>query len=63
MNAIQFNKWLREMRETGFAKSDTECAKMLGISRRTMLRYKQEGAGLTVSLACKNLICKLGRYV
>ena len=49
------------MRRKG-VKTDTECAKMLGISRRTMLRYKQEGAGLTVSLACKNLIHKLGPY-
>ena len=61
MTPKQFNKWLAEMRRKG-VKTDTECAKMLGISRRTMLRYKQEGAGLTVSLACKNLIHKLGPY-
>ena len=61
MTPKQFNKWLAEMRRKG-VKTDTECAKKLGISRRTMLRYKQEGAGLTVSLACKNLIHKLGPY-
>lgn len=58
----QFNQWLQQMRADGFAQTDEQCAKLLGISRRTMLRYKQEGAGLTVSLACKNLIHKLGPY-
>ena len=61
MTPKQFNKWLSEMRRIG-VKTDTECAKILGISRRTMLRYKQEGAGLTVSLACNSLIQKLGPY-
>lgn len=62
MTAEQFNKWLEEMREKGVALSDTQCAKMIGVSRRTMLRYKHEGAGLTVALACKNVLNLVGPY-
>lgn len=62
MSAKQFNNWLEEVRSAGFAGNDADCAKLIGISRRTMLRYKQDGAGLTVSLACKNILHKLGPY-
>ena len=62
MTPEQFNQWLQEMRNDGFAQTDEQCAKLLGITRRTLARYKLKGAGLTVSLACKNLIHKLGPY-
>lgn len=62
MTASQFNQWLEDMRKRNIALTDTQCAQMIGISRRTMLRYKEEGAGLTVALACKNVLFSLGSY-
>lgn len=62
MSPDAFKRWLEHMRKEGFAKTDEECAKSIGISRRTMIRYKAQGADFTISLACKNAIHKLGPY-
>lgn len=63
MTPEQFNKWLEEMKTSGFADNDEQCAKLIGVSRRTMVRYKAKGATFTVALACNNITKKLGPYV
>lgn len=62
MTPDAFKRWLAQMRKEGFANTDEECAKSIGISRRTLVRYKEQGAHFTISLACKNAIHKLGPY-
>ena len=61
MTAELFNKWANEMRHKGI-KTDMQCARLLGVSRRTFIRYKENGAGLTVALACQCLVQNLGPY-
>lgn len=62
MTADQFNKWVEEMTKKHPYWTDTFGAKLLGVSRRSMLRYKKEGAGRTVALACQCLIKGLKPY-
>ena len=63
MTDEQFNRWLKEMKKKQPGLTDTKCAKMLGVSRRTFIRYKETGAGLTVALACNNLLRNLGPFI
>ena len=62
MTKEQFNRWRDDMREKHPGLTDTKCAKMLGVSRRTFIRYKEIGAGLTTALACNSLLQNLGPY-
>lgn len=63
MTPEQFNNWVKDMREIRIVCTDTECAKLLGVSRRTFIRYKERGAGRTVALACNSLLRNIGPYV
>ena len=63
MTDEQFNRWLKEMKAKQPGLTDTRCAQMLGVSRRTFIRYKENGAGLTTALACNSLLKNLGPYV
>lgn len=62
MTPEQFQQWLKEMREAGNITADRQAGPLLGVTDRTILRYKKEGTDLTVSLACKNLLHRLGPY-
>ena len=62
MTSEQFNRWINEMRENGIILTDTECAELLGVSRRTFIRYKEKGAGKTIALACNSLLRNIGPY-
>lgn len=61
MTPEQFDKWVSEMRKLG-VHTDKRCASLLGISRRTFIRYKEKGCGLTVALACHALTHNIGPY-
>lgn len=43
-------------------KSDTYLAQCLGVSRRTFVRYKNEGAPFPIALACNCLLNKIPPY-
>ena len=62
MTAAQFTKWLAEMKSAGLARSDAECARMLGKSDDTIVSYKRKGADRTVALACRALLHRLEPY-
>jgi len=57
-----FKKWLAEMKAAGLAKSDAECARMLGIHVNTLLSYKDNGASQAIALACRALLHRMTPY-
>ena len=57
-----FVAWLAEMKSAGLARSDAECARLLGKSDDTVVSYKKKGADRTVALACRALLHRLEPY-
>lgn len=62
MNAIAFIQWLQEMKSAGLARSDAECARLLGISANAVLDMKKRGTDLRTALACRALLLRLEPY-
>lgn len=62
MTGLQFIEWLAEMKAAGLARSDAECARMLGKSDDTVVSYKKRGTDRTVALACRALLHRLEAY-
>lgn len=55
MTPTQFNQWLAEMKSAGLARSDADCAKLLGKTDDTIVNYKRKGTDRTIALACAAL--------
>ena len=62
MTPVQFTAWLAEMKSAGLARSDAECAKLLGISANSVVTMKKQGADLRTALACRALLHRLEPY-
>lgn len=62
MTPEQFVAWLAEMKSAGLARSDAECARLLGKSDDTVVTYKKRGTDRTVALACRALLHRLEPY-
>lgn len=62
MNADAFNEWLAEMKSAGLARSDAECARLLGISANSVVDMKRRGTDLRTALACRALLHRLEPY-
>lgn len=62
MTADDFTRWLSAMKEAGLARSDAECAKMLGISANSVVSIKRNGADTRTALACRALLHRLEPY-
>ena len=62
MTADQFIKWLVAMRMKGIAKSDAECARLLGISANGLVGIKKNGTDQRTALACRALLEGLEPY-
>jgi DNA-binding CsgD family transcriptional regulator len=62
MTAAQFTKWLAEMKSAGLARSDAECARMLGVSANSVVAMKKNGADLRTALACRALLHRMIPY-
>jgi hypothetical protein len=62
MTPAQFTNWLAEMKSAGLARSDAECARLLGKSDDTVVSYKKKGTDRTVALACRALLHRLEPY-
>lgn len=56
MNALQFIMWLADMKSAGLARSDAQCAKLLGISSNSVVDMKKRGADLRTALACNAIL-------
>lgn len=62
MTPTAFTNWLADMKSAGLARSDAECARMLGRSADQIVRYKQNGADRVVALACRALLHRMEPY-
>lgn len=62
MTPEAFHQWLAEMKNARLAKSDAECARLLGKSDDTVVSYKRKGTDRTVALACRALLHRLEPY-
>lgn len=56
MTPQMFNHWIRLMKYRGLARTDTDCASLLGIGLSTLARWKESGADKRTALACAALI-------
>ena len=62
MTGESFIKWLAEMKSAGLARSDAECARLLGISANSVVTMKKQGADTRTALACRALLHRLQPY-
>lgn len=59
MTAAAFNAWLADMKSAGLARSDAECARLLGISTNSVVAMKKRGTDTRTALACRALMHRL----
>lgn len=60
MTAERFCEWLAAMKVAGLARSDAECARMLGVTPTWLGKIKQRGTNdRKTALACQALINRL----
>ena len=62
MTASTFISWLAEMKSAGLARSDAECARLLGVSANSVVSLKKNGADRRTALACRALLHRLEPY-
>lgn len=62
MTSDQFNRWLADMKSAGLARSDAECARLLGVSANSVVAMKKQGADLRTALACRALLHRMEPY-
>lgn len=62
MTGATFTAWLAEMKSAGLARSDAECARLLGISANGLLKMKKQGTDRRTALACRALLHRLEPY-
>lgn len=55
MTPAAFCVWLSEMKEARLARSDAECARLLGLSPNWVVKMKKQGADRRTALACTAL--------
>lgn len=62
MTPEAFTRWLADMKSAGLARSDADCARLLGTLPKHINRYKDRGGDSRLSLACAALLKGLTRY-
>jgi len=62
MTAASFISWLADMKSAGLARSDKQCADLLGISANAVVAMKRNGADRRTALACRALLHRLEPY-
>ncbi len=61
MTPEAFHCWLAEMKSAGLARSDAECARLIGY--RDVIRQKASGGDYRLALACRAALHGLEPYV
>lgn len=60
MTAEALKRWLAAMKAAGLARTDADCARLLGIGPRQLWKWKMQGvtgsSGRRTSLACAALL-------
>lgn len=62
MTSLSFIAWLADMKTAGLARSDAECARLLGISANSVVAMKKTGADRRTALACRALLHRMEPY-
>jgi len=62
MTGTEFTAWLAEMKSAGLARSDAECARLLGVSKISVMTWKRNGTDKRTALACRALLHRLEPY-
>lgn len=62
MTPEAFAQWLASMKEAGLARTDADCARLLGKTDDTLVNYKKRGCDRTVALACRALLHRMEPY-
>lgn len=62
MTPEAFARWLADMKSAGLARSDSACARLLGISANSVVAMKRKGADTRTALACRALLHRLEPY-
>lgn len=62
MSPLAFIGWLAAMKDAGLARSDADCAKLLGVSANSVVTMKVKGADTRTALACRALLHRLEPY-
>jgi len=63
MTPEQFQQWLAEMKAANLARSDAECARLLGIGPNTLCNMKLRlGCDKRTALACRALLHRMSPY-
>ena len=62
MTAASFIAWLADMKSAGLARSDAECARLLGLSANSVVTIKRNGTDHRTALACRALLHRLEPY-
>lgn len=62
MTADAFVRWLADMKSAGLARSDAECARLLGVSANAVVKIKRNGTDHRTALACRALLHRLEPY-
>lgn len=57
-----FSQWLSDMKSAGLARSDAECARLLGMHVNSIVNMKAIGADRRTALACRALLHRLEPY-
>jgi len=57
-----FKRWLAEMKKAGLAKSDADCARLLGVSANAVVAMKKTGTDRRTDLACRAILHRMGPY-
>lgn len=56
MTPDAFKRWLADMKSAGLAKSDADCARLLGYEPKHLPRQKTNGGDRRLALACAALL-------
>lgn len=62
MTPEAFTNWLADMKSAGLARSDAECARLLGLSANIIVKMKRRGCDRRTALACRALLHRLEPY-
>ncbi len=62
MTPQSFTTWLAEMKSAGLARSDAQCARLLGVSANSIVNMKRNGTDQRTALACQALLHRLEPY-
>lgn len=63
MSPEAFTRWLAEMKSAGLARSDAECARLLGVSANAIVAMKKNGTtDKRTDLACRALLHRMEPY-